>query len=274
MSQAASGLTAPARTFVPTGLHEVISSLATQSDGRLAILEDQTLNNLRTCRIVIEPANAGGIWQNWFCSLNQPTIPIGIGRNTFGGVDVLYDDLNLNLNPIKRFAGNGAVVSALNLGVQARVLGTNTDSNGYDYIVAFTSSALEVIKYAQTATSAANPLADFTVPLGGNAWAGAAAPNGTLYFVNQAFPNQSIVAISGGAVTQTIGPFPTWHLQSVAVDAFGRLYVARNPDPATNSAAPNIRVYAPDANGIQQPLKTITPQLTAGTTLMAITTDN
>jgi hypothetical protein len=275
ISQDASGPTVPARKFWPTGGNEFISSMATLADGRLAIVEDQVVGSIRKCRIVIQPANGNGsAWvANWFCEPNTYTIPHAVGRNTLGGVDVLYDDLTLQVERIRRFSANGTVASTLDVGVGSQVLGTNTDSNGYDYIVGHTGSALEVIKYDATATNAANPLADFTVALGNNAWGAAVAPDQTLYLIQDEFPNQMIVAIAGNAIVRTIGPFPLWHVSAIAVDELGKLYVALNSGATTNPPASNIRVYAPDANGHPLPLKIITPQLN-GAKIMSLATDN
>jgi hypothetical protein len=277
VSQGASGSTLPARTIYPSSFYQAsIVSLATLADGRLAVAQDQMVSStVRQCRIVIEPANANGnpyVTNDW-CEPNESTVPMAVARNTFGGVDVLYNNITEMSEPIRRFAGDGSIVSTLQPATNTEVLAT--DAAGNDYIVGHFTPTLHVIEYAATATSPANTLADFPVPLGNNAWGSAVAPDNTLYLINGEFPNQTIVAIVGNAVTRTIGPFPNKYVSSIAVDAVGNLYVAMNPDTTIPGTPPIIRVYAPDANGKPLPLKTITPQLAGnGNAIMAITTYN
>lgn len=255
----ATGNVAPSRTITPhpgqQGV-ENITAITTLADGKLAILQAKSSAGVSGCRVVVEDANADGspAAKNVPCdpSASVPTVPAAIARNPAGGFDLLYGDNSSNALYLKRFAADGAtLVSTLPPVVNEIALAT--DGGGHDYLLGPDG---EVRKYKAATTDGSVTAATFTVS-GSSFRAIAVAPDKTVYVAYGDLGSEYIVALVGGTVTRTIGPFAGFNIGSMAVDSLGELYVGLGP--INSGVVAPVRVYAADANGMPPALRVLRP---------------
>ena len=254
----ASGPVAAQRTIVPhpDQTQQTLDGLATAPDGTLYILEHRSKTAGRTttvrCRVVAESATADGspaALSTTACDPTDQAQGFGIARNTLGGYDVLYQDLQSNALAVRRFANGGASVGSTLVLNAASGDGLATDFGGHDYV---DTAAGEILKYKASVTDATVRAEDVQVAGSpSNLRAIAVSPaDFTVYVVEGDPGNETIAAIPPGSSTpaRTIGPFTMHSVSALAVDAQGNVYVAVNPNGGSYPYS-TIRVYGPNAQG-------------------------
>ena len=261
---AADGPTTAQRTITPhpTENNHLITDVATNADGTLAILERYFDAAGQHCRIVVEHAHANGSprAKDYQCDPSDQTQSEQISRNHRGGFDVLITDVTTGKDEIRRYGHDGAtVLDTLILDTYPIYLAT--DKAGDDYL---DNSGGEFWYYTGQNTDPSQKMDDTTVSAPNGLKQMAVAPDHTLYVVNGTLGSETIQVFgpvngaTGGILTRTIGPFTDLYISGMAVDARGELYVAL--DPVSNAGAAVVAVYDAGANGAPAPLRTITVQ--------------
>jgi hypothetical protein len=263
----AKGASTATRTITPHPENQGINTaIATNLDATLDVQQNYFDGTGEHCRVTVEPADANGspAASDVLCDPTTPgTQGDGVGRNAFGGFDMLYNTPNTFF--VSRWANDGASnKNTLTLGPPGYAGLYLATHGGRDYLV---NSGGEVRIYRRGATTVDSEVADCTVSAyyGDGPLAVANATN--IYLVvrgDQTLGNESIEVISacgtGGApatVARTIGPFPNAYISTMAVDNGGALYVALNS--LDNASPAYIDVFNNTANGAPAPTRVIAP---------------
>jgi hypothetical protein len=253
---------------VTVGQNDIVSSIATDGSGNLAILKNYFVNNVEYCATLIEPPVPNGTAAATpnLCDPVNPTQAEGIARGATG-FDVLYRTSYTNITTqsyaVERLDSTGAVASTLPLPTGGLWGSIATSSAGKDFV----GEVGSVLKYAATDTDPAKTLASIVLPTHYYPWAIAVAPDATLYVAaghTGQLTGEVIYAYPPGSTTpaRTIGPIANSYVTALAVDDQGLLYVGLHSFGAA-VASNKIRVYAADANGAAVPLRGIVNPVTS-----------